>query len=357
VKEYRIGQASPADAGDVYDFLFQNGQVHPDLDREPAMACWKQQMFGSPDARYTLLARDPAGNIVAHYGLIPFQYTVPSRTARGGFMCQLLVAPFYRDTDLFYQLERQLLREFKSHGFDFIYSLINLKPVLKAHLALGCVRGHDLHVYAFPTGAGTLFSSGIGRLPVSIQRLANFASATLGLGIVRVASAVRQKLPAREITPVNLDRELLAEAQKHWPIHALRNEKTIANRFAPFGRRRYRIIAVGEGANLGYIVLRQTRLRDFAATVVVDLVAPLENDRVISSLLLHACDAGLRAGSDVVMCLGTEGTRLTSALRANAFLRTPEFFTLICDPGARSMLSSTGSVQDWHLSWFDHDYV
>jgi hypothetical protein len=357
VKEYCIGQAFAADAGDVYDFLFRNGQVHPDLDPEPAMACWKHQMFGSPDAQYTLLARDLAGNIVAHYGLIPFQYTVQSRPARGGFMCQLLVAPSYRDTDLFYQLERQLLREFKNHGFEFIYSLINLKPVLKAHLALGCVRGQDLHVYAFPIGAGTLFSSGIGRLPVSIQRLANSASATLSRGIVAVASGLRQKLPAREIAPDHMDAEFLAEAQKHWPIHALRNPETIANRFAAFGRRCYRIMAVGEGANLGYIVLRQTRLRDFSATVVVDVVAPPGNERVISSLLLHACDAGLRAGSDVVTCLSAEGTRLASALRANAFLRTPEFFTLICDPGARSMLSSNGLIQDWHLSWFDHDYV
>jgi hypothetical protein len=33
------------------------------------------------------------------------------------------------------------------------------------------------------------------------------------------------------------------------------------------------------------------------------------------------------------------------------------FFTLICDPGARCMLNSDGLVLDWHLSWFNHDFV
>ena len=49
-------------------------------------------------------------------------------------------------------------------SLGFLYGLVTIQPVLKAHVGLGFTRGPDLHIYAFPLAAGQYGFGGHGPL-------------------------------------------------------------------------------------------------------------------------------------------------------------------------------------------------
>jgi len=346
---YTIETAERGVAAAVYDFLFHNGQVHQDLDRSSFVEWWQSRFFDHPaGVGWVLIARGGSGQLVAHYAVLPFAYRAEGRKLTGGFICQLFVDSRYRATTLFYELERKLLQEFAGAGFDFLYGLITIKPVLQAHLALGFTKGQDLHVYGLPLAPGTLARAARFKMPVSLQTLMNAGGRMLARAALPLMRRVAGALPVELIPADSLDGALLEPIQAQWLIAADRS--AIADRVRPFGNKKYEIYAaLKDGCHSGYMILRRMQIREFNATVVVDVLAADSKTR--RSLLLEAGKQGIHHGSDVVMCLAAPNSQLARTLRKTLFVRTPEFFTIVCDKAHREMLSS------WHASWFDHDYV
>ncbi len=346
---YTIETAVRGEAAEVYDFLFNNGQVHHDLDRHAFVEWWQSRFFDHPaGVGRVLIARGGAGQLVAHYAVLPFAYYAERRKLTGGFICQLFVESRYRATPLFFDLERKLLQEFNGAGFDFLYGLITIKPVLKAHLALGFAKGQDLHVYGFPLAPGTLATAAGFKIPASLQPLMNACGRMLARAALPIWRTAARPLPVELVPADSLNPSLLERIQAQWSVAADRS--TIAERVKPFGNKKYEIYAaLKDGCHSGYMILRRMQIREFNATVVVDVLAT--DRKTVRSLLLEAGKQGIHHGSDVVMCLAAPNSQLARTLRNTLFVRTPEFFTIVCDQAHRGMLPS------WHASWFDHDYV
>jgi hypothetical protein len=355
MKSYSIEYGTAEAASEVYDFLFPHGQIHPDLDKAAFMDCWRHQFFGLPSGpNCMLLARNGAGKLVGHYGIVPFPNVVEGRRLLGGFVCQLFVDPTYRMTALFFEMEKRILGEYKSRGFDFVYGLVTIKPVLAGHLRLGYLKGADLSIYAFPILPGRICTGAKIALPGFLKPPADRLGLCLASTTLFAGTLFRGRHPVKQIVNANLlDEKLLEQVQAAWPIAAERNRDCIRNRIASFGNKRYEIVAAIEGEeHRGYAILRRTTIQNFDALVVIDLLVPPGDAKTLHSLLWYACRNGLESRCDAVVCSSTPDAWYEPHLRSNMFFKSPAHFTLICGPQHRQMLSAR-----WHLSWFDHDYV
>jgi hypothetical protein len=350
--------ASPDLAAEVFDFLHSYDYIHPDLDKAAFGECWKHQFFGAGPA-YVLLARDAAGRLAAHYGIMPMPYVVDGHAMRAGFICQLFIAPECRKTGLFFDLERRILAESGYFGFDFVYGLVTIKPVLKAHIGLGFTRGPDFHTYAFPLAAGSGLAAHWSSLPRAAVPVLDWAATSLARSALFLRGPACGRIGIEEVDDFSrVEPDLIARVQAAWPIHADRSGAALERRLLPFGRKRYHIFAaVRGGQHLGYIVLRRTRVQHFEVTVIIDVLVAEGSVPVWNALVRHACRFGLQAGSHAVVTLARRGTAQAAILAANLFFRAPSYFTLVYALPA-GLQQSRGNWPDrWHLSWFDHDFI
>lgn len=356
-----IGLAVPGLGPELFDFLNPHDYIHPDLDRTAFAECWRHQFFGdAPLPHYVLVARDEGGRLIAHYGIMPMPYAVHGKPVRAGFICQLFVDPAYRQTSLFFKLERRILQEYGQFGFDFLYGLITIKPVLKAHLGLGFTRGPDFHTYAFPLLPGSALGAVRPRTPGLALKTFDLGGRCLARAVLLLRRPASGRIGLEEITDLSrVDSELLTRVQSSWPIHAERSGEAMRRRIANFGRKRYRVFAaIGCGRHAGYIVLRHTRVQHFNVMVIVDVIAPQEAGAVWNALIGHACRCGLETGCCSVVSLARRGTAVARRLESNLFFPTPSFFTLVyaVPDRLRNLIGWPGSDL-WHLSWFDHDFI
>jgi hypothetical protein len=251
---------------------------------------------------------------------------------------------------LFPDLERTVLGEYHRFGLDFLYCLITIKPMLKAHLNLGFARGPDLSIYAFPLALGRGLTS---IRPGTPRLLASGLNGLSGVASRAALAVTRRTLEVREVTG-ELDEELLARSHASWAIRAERTNDTLRRRFQRFGQKHYTTFAaVSEGRDQGYIVLRRTNVQGFDVMAILDLAVPGDAPEARRSLLLHACREAVRAGCDAAACLERPGTAEARALRSCLFFQTPASFTLIADRDS-GLAEQAG---EWYANWFDHDYI
>jgi hypothetical protein len=346
----RIEPATPADGGAVYDLFFPFGYASPDLDRDAYAECWRRHFFGAPHGSGCVyVARDAEGRIVAHLGAVPFPYLVHGEKRWGGFLSQLFIHPEHRrNPSLLLALERTLLGEYRNFGLDFLYGLVTIQPVLKAHLNLGFERGPDFSIYAFPLKLG----KGLAAVRPGTPRTAASAVSLLSGAACRTFAALaRPALEIREATG-ELDEDLLARSHASWGIRAERSSTVLCRRFEPVGRKRYRIFAAVEhGRDRGYIILRRAHVQGFDAMAILDVLAPEDAPQARRSLLRYACREAVREGCDCAAALERSGTLEARALRSCFFFRMPASFTLIVDR------ASGLAPADWYANWFDHDYI
>jgi hypothetical protein len=344
---------------EVFDFLHPHGYIHPDLDRDAFAACWKHQFFqaGPP---CVLVARDGGGRLIAHYGVLPMPYAIGGRPARAGFICQLFVDPAWRKTPLFLELESRILRDAQEFGFDFLYGLITIKPVLAAHVKMGFTRGPDWGIFAFPLAAG----SGLAAWWTGMPATARVAVDAIARPLARAALALRRPAAGRveveEVTDSSqLDWGLVARAQAGWRTCADRQAEAFRRRVAPFGRKRYRVFrAAANGRTRGYLVLRLTRVERFEVAAIIDVIAPPADEQAWNALLAHACRVGLEHGSHAAVSLARQGSHEAEHFRSNLFFQTPSSFTLVfAVPESLRPAGDAALTADWGLSWFDHDYI
>ncbi len=347
--------ATASMGGEGFDFLHPHDYIHPDLDRGAFAACWRQQFFECGPS-CVLVARDGGGRLVAHYGILPMPYGAGGNSVRAGFICQLFVDPAYRKTPLFFQLERRILSEYGAFGFDFLYGLITIKPVLKAHLALGYARGADWHIHAFPLAPGAAMAGSRHEKPGVLRPALDAVTRRLARSALWLRRPAGKGVEVCEVEDHSrLNWGFVDRVQAGWPFHAERGPETFARRFAPFGSKRYRVFAAASGgAPRGYLVLRRTQVGRFDVAAIIDVIAAPGDVAAWNALLAHACRFGLESGCDAVAALACPGTPDAEHLASNLFFRTGSHFTLVHAMPDELRASAAGG---WHLSWFDHDYI
>jgi hypothetical protein len=143
-------------------------------------------------------------------------------------------------------------------------------------------------------------------------------------------------------------------------VSAVRNSAALQWRFLGNRDRRYNIFIARRGnVVVGYAVTRHMRMKGHEASALVDMVFAY-NDRRVGNALLAACsDEAHRNGAEVIATIANPNSNLVPILRRNGYLRTSEDFSLVIQApkGSREAEILSRAFKDWHITWFDHDYV
>ncbi len=315
---------------------------------------WLFQEFPGSEAA-VLVGEAPGGEIVGHSAIIPYRFRMHEKQCQAGFVCQLMVKEEYRRELLFPRLETSLLRDYPQEGIDFVYGLINLPQVLKAHIAFGFQSLGELRVYARPYDLHALARSFI-RNRVLAALLSPFLSVARRI-LHRSRPRSKAGLDVEEFTRFDERFEdFLGEAASYYPVTTKRSTEILNWRFCRAPGREYIKWSVSEDSSVrGYLVARRMPMQGFDTLAVVDMLFPPHRRDVGKSLLQALHQRSLEAGVVMSACLLNPHDPMLSTLRRGLFTKTPAVFTLIFHSSRPDL--PPPPFKDWHLLWLDHDSV
>lgn len=308
--------------------------------------------------RQGMVGVDNRERIVAHYAVLPFKFIKESTALWGGLPCKLVVAEDFRKTLLFRDIELALLKQYKSAGLDFLYAPVVMKArVLAGHLAMGFQSLDIAPVYARPYQLRRLVACFIRNkaLCMVLQPLVWLLDQLLRLSWRKYGKV--EVIEAGRFDP-GMD-SCLEKLQRQFDIYAFRTSEILNWRFADFPHRDYQILIAKDGSGMvGYAVLRYMRMLEFEVLAIVDILYPSERRDVGSALFRKIHDLALETRADMTACLLNPHSPFLPMLKRQGFLKTPEGFNLVVhEPKDGAVRFKPGSFNQWHLTWFDHDYV
>ena len=353
---YVLRTAGVADAAGIGDLSLRLGE-DPDIHSAEEFAAWWKWMYADnpAGAGKALVATDADGRSVGHCGLVPFQYAKGGETLRGGFICQLMVDTAFRKSLLFPNMETRLLRESPNDGFDFCFGLVNRPEVIKAHAGLGFRCVGALPVYARPYRVQRLIDRRLGAVAPAGRIVAPVVNALLKTNL-SWSSGISTAVQSDPFGP-EMD-ALVGRVAPRFRICGARSAAILNWRFMHAPKRRYQVWVAGErAAPVGYIALRRMSLKGFDVLVIVDLFFDPGRHDVGRALVSRAHRVALAERVDMSVCLMNGTDPLLPVLERAGFMRTPESLTLIVhEPRGNADRISSAALEDWHLTWFDHDY-
>lgn len=312
----------------------------------------------NPASGYSLVGVNGKGEISAHCCLAGFYYSVNGRRRKGGFICQLMVRDDFRKSLLFASLESRLLNQYPARKMDFAYGLIDGSAILKAHLAMGFKQAGKVPVYARPykifrilrkAAAGSRWKTAFVYMGYPFLKIAE--------QLLRVSCTRKNNLELIEVERFdeNFDR-LFQQISRSFKISALRTSDICNWRFFGLKERGYNVIGLKDKGNiLGYAVLRRMKMKTYDVLAVVDLFFLPGHRKAGKRLFYEIHRRSVQKKVDMAVCLLGPESYISRMLGRAGFIKSPGFFTSVINtPGG---IKDFTGPKDWHMTWFDHDYV
>jgi hypothetical protein len=318
---------------------------------------WRWLYLESPAGiGFALGSFDAQGGNLGHIALAPFKFVIDGEIVKAGFSAQLMVAESQRRTLLYPTLIKDLLRTYAAHGCEFCYSEVTRSRVLAANTALGFKKGGNLGVYARPYRLEKIVRQKLGGLTwlakpaIAVGELIFRIGSPFSGGRIRVAEVADF---AQDIEP------FLLEMRDKFALAALRSREILNWRFAGNVDRNYQIVIARDGGvPVGYAVVRRMPMKSFDALGIVDILFDLERPAVGHALLRQIHRLAVLARVDLTAIMIGKESPYLGFLRRWGFLPTPETFTIILhEPRNSARRLQARSTADWHVTWFDHDFV
>ena len=99
-------------------------------------------------------------------------------------------------------------------------------------------------------------------------------------------------------------------------------------------------------------------MREFDTLAIVDLLFDHARPGIGHALIRHAHRLALAEGVDIAVMMLSEHSPFLRTMRLWGFLESPEQFTLVLHEPKNPPSALLGRPpQDWHVTWFDHDFV
>jgi hypothetical protein len=356
---FRIREGGRDDLPGIAELYLETG-LDRDMTVDRYTAWWEWLLLQKPSAPgKTTVGVDAAGRIIAHGAMVPFRFLLGGESRMGGALCQLMVSKQFRKELAFLRLETAILRDYHTAGMEFAYGLVTIPPLLKAHVGLGFRAAGALPVYARPYKLARVAAQAL-KSPA--------AAAALRPLLVAAGRIARMRFSRRPTSPTvvevpQLDADadrFLSRVQGHFRCHAARSSALLNWRFARSPLRTYRIfVARDRDAAEGYCVISRIRMRDFDCMAVVDIMFSPERRDVGAALLNRVHEEAVASDVDMSACMLNPHSPLLRSFRRWGYFKTPECFTFIIhEPrGAPRPIHGEFPFSQWHLTWFDHDYV
>ncbi len=325
----------------------------------PAMLKW---LYRDSPANVTLEFMAKQGDeVIAHYGALPFAFKLAGAAGLiGGFASNLVIDKANRTGSLFFSLQSYFFREYPKKGFAFMYGLITRDGVLEPHLRMGWKKQGEVPVYARPVNLAN-----VARAALTQPWLAEAASLPLKLAAPLWNAGILWGTRGRLIKVERVDRfddsiePVLAKVAQRFPTIALRSPAILNWRFTGLSTREYQLfVARRSGQAVGYFVTRRLKMKGLDALALVDFAFDPDDIGAGRAVLRSCTQEAAKQKVDLVATILNPGSPFLPFLKRVGFLKTPETFKMVTHVPKTSAVKIDSSVfEQWHLTWFDHDYV
>lgn len=348
--EIRYGESQ--DIGRIFKLFERNEFTEENISPEDFTLYYESLFFKNPDRIPYPLVGFEKGELVAHHGLVPIRYQVDGKKCIAGLGSNLVVDKEKRSMARYLQFQSRFFAEYAQKKIDFAYGLVTRKEVLKLHLRTGFRRVGEIPVYARPIQSRRLLQTkGLGIVSPLVDRVLNTAFLW-----PRGKECQVKKVDA--FSP-EWDREL-KELSSAFVIGAVKTSENLNWRFKELPYRNYQIWVASDEAGklLGYLVLREMPLKEFRGLAVVDLLFSSEHPEYGHALLRRAYEEARNRKVDLLATVLNPESPYQPVLQRWGFFKTPESFNLVVNtPKNSPHVTLQNRFRDWHITWFDHDFV
>lgn len=295
--------------------------------------------------------------IVAHYGAIPYKYKWNEREESVALASNLVIAKGVR-RPLFYEMQRELIKRFRTHNFGFVFASVTRPGLLDVHLGMGWKKVGVLHVYARPIALHNVFRKII-KQPFLAKHICLPAQI-----IQRIWDKIYKLKPSSiEVIKISKFDESISPLLSAWmssrDICSMRTVDILNWRFFGCEEREYKVFKSNKELHVtGYLVARLMPMKGFMCVAIVDLVV-LPNDGDSFSALMKECIKYAQdMGADLISTVLSDYNENGKDFKKAGFLNTREKFTILGqNPKNNTDDIERGFFSSWHINWFDHDYV
>jgi GNAT acetyltransferase-like protein len=314
---------------------------------------------GENQVRSAVIAVTPEGRVVGHYGMSPLGYRVQGQGTTAGIICRLAVDADYRKTPTFMQMSLRLLKQYPSRGYSFAAGLANRSGLLEFHLAFGFKEIGEIPVLAKPISICGLAK---GLWPATVYTVVSpilWLCDVIYQGGLKLLSALKTGMVSiKQVQDLShVGDELNHIMEKQFLFTANRDPAWLKWRFQDAPHRNYLMFEIREGEKLaGYFVLRKMQMKKFMSLAVVDFVTDFSRPDFIRQAISKMKQVAIEEHCDLIAILASSD-RVVGALKSAGFLKSPESFSLVIHTPKRTDPLLQSRLNDWYVTWLDHDFV
>lgn len=358
IESFQIREARDVDHHEISNLAERNGLLLDGLTPEIFRRSLRRLHTNSVvDKRLQLLAHCSQG-VIAHYGGISFNMKFYGNKLSAVLASNLVVDKDYRMQSPFFALQKEFIKSYPLKNYSFAYGAITREGVLNPHLRMGWKSLGTLRVYIRPIALNSIFSKLI-NIPM-ISTAVKFPLKLIQLLWDLIYYHHQKMVKIEEVTSFDDSISfLLDDWMKKKKICSERSVESLNWRFSNFEDRDYRIFVSQKNSTpSGYLVARLMPMKQFLCIAIVDLVV-LNDDKTSFNALMKKCFSIAREEkADLVASALTDHDILKNSFHRAGFFTSKEKFTIVGHFPKNGFINlSNFNFADFHMNWFDHDYV
>jgi len=355
---YKIRDVEDEDLNAISNLASENGLLLEGLTPSifSAMLKWLHSK-SDVGKKIQILARVPTG-VIGHYGGVPFKMKWHEKTVFATLASNLVVDKNYRKYSTFFGLQKEFIKSYQAKGYSFAYGAITREGVLNPHLRAGWKSLGSLHIHVRPISLNSIFG-----------KLVNYPVISL---LAKLPLKLLQKLwdaifylwkDSIHVIEETYFADSVSSSLEYWmqkkKICAERSIEALNWRFSAFQDRNYHIfIPYINSFPSGYLVVRLMPMKQFLSVAIVDLVVINDDKKVFNALMKHCILFARVSNADLIATALTDHDELRNLFRETGFFQSPNKFTVVGHfPKNGDIKFTEFQFSDFHINWFDHDYV
>lgn len=309
------------------------------------------------EKRIQIIAECPEG-VIGHYGGIPFKMKFYTNKIFAVLASNLVVERNHRRQPPFFELQKEFIKSYQAKDYGFAYGAITREGVLNPHLRMGWRQLGSLNVFIRPIALDSIFGKLV-KIPI-IPILAKYPLKLMQIMWDLIFYSRQKTFCVEEISSFdNSISNLLDEWMNNKKICSERSVEFLNWRFSKFKERNYRIFVFFENSiPSGYSVVRLMPMKQFLCMALVDIVVLNDNRRVFNALMKKCISFARIQKADLIVSALTNHDPLKGSFYSAGFFRSQEKFIIVGHfPKNGLMKFANFNFTDFHINWFDHDYV
>lgn len=290
-------------------------------DRERWFNWWKWMYNDNPAGRGRIWLAEHRGKMVGQYAIVPRVMNVAGEIIIGALSLDTMTHPDYRRHGIFESLAKKTYSQAAEDGIHVIYGFPNEFSYSGFIKKLGW-----FDICYIPALVKVIHPENVMKTMLKARFVTRFL--TSGVKLMFKAISRKKEMPppvGLTITEVSSfdDRinNLWRNIAKEHKVGVVRNKEYLNWRYSKVPNVKYTIyLAEVSGEVCGYTVLRCLETQSLKSGIIFDIIAPLNQDKTIQSLVSKAIEHLKQEKADIIYCRTVEDRGYRRIFKENGFI-------------------------------------